>query len=191
MKAERIDEPSDTVEAGYVIKQTPHAKVKVTENSTILLHVSEGKKEAKDVPELLGESLSTARKLIDALELELSVTEREDAENVGKVISQSPLAGEKILPGETIKVVVGIEPAVPSPSPTPSEKPTRKTLTIQIPDTAGETVQIKVVANGRTIYEKVHKKAEGTVDIPVEARNDATVQVYMDGQFMFEKVIEF
>lgn len=192
LRADRIDETSETVEAGYVISQTPHEKVKVTENSTILLHVSEGKKDEKAVPALVGESLSTAKKLLDAMGFEISITEREDAENVGKVISQSPLADEKLAEGETVKVIVGIEPeATPTPTPTPSEKPTRKTLTIQIPDSAGETVQIKVVANGRTIYEKAHSKSEGTVDIPVEARNDATVQVYMDGEFKFEKVIEF
>ncbi len=192
LKSERIDEPSNTVEEGCVIKQTPQKDVKVTENSTILLHISEGKKEEKAVPDLLGESLSTAKKLLSALELEIAVTEREDAENVGKVIAQTPSADEKIEKGEVVKVTVGIEPvSTPTPTPTPSEKPTRKTLTIQIPENANETVQIKVIANGRTIYDKSHKKAEGTVDIPVEARNDATVQVYIDGEFMMQKVIEF
>lgn len=48
-----------------------------------------------------------------------------------------------------------------------------------------------MVANGKTIYEKTHNKSEGTIDIPVEARNDATVQVYFDGVFAMERIIEF
>lgn len=47
------------------------------------------------------------------------------------------------------------------------------------------------MANGKQIYEKQHNKSEVTVDIPVEAKNDATVQVYIDGVFMFERVIDF
>lgn len=194
LKAERIDEESSVADEGIVIKQTPQKNVKVTENSTILLHVSAGKKEEKTVPDLLGENLSTAKKLVNALGLEISVTEREDANNIGKVISQSPNENEKIAEGGTVRVVVGTEPTVaptPTPTPTPTAKPTRKTLTIQIPDTAGDTVQVKVVANGKTIYEKTHNKSEGTIDIPVEARNDATVQVYFDGVFAMERIIEF
>lgn len=205
LKAEKIDEPSDTVEAGCVIKQSPSKGVKVTEGSSILLHVSTGKGEEKEVPDLLGESLETARKLITASEFKISITEREDAAHIGKVISQTPKAGEKLKVGEEVKVIVGIEPEVtetpthtPTPvsTPTPTAetpvvKPTRKTLSIQIPEDSPETVVIKVVANGKQIYEKQHNKSEVTVDIPVEARNDATVQVYIDGKFMFERVIDF
>lgn len=201
LKAEKIDEPSDTVETGYVIKQSPSKGVKVSEGSSILLHVSEGKGEQKEVPDLLGETLETARKLITASGFKLSITERESTTSVGKVISQTPKAFEKLKEGEEVKIVVGIEPEIVStptptppttPTPTPPvEKPTRKTLSIQIPEDSPETVMIKVVANGKQIYEKQHNKSEVTVDIPVEARNDATVQVYIDGKFMFERVIDF
>ncbi len=197
LKAERLDEPSDDVEEGYVIRQSPSKGVKVSEGSSILLHVSAGKAEDVEVPDLVGETLETARKLITAAGLKISITERETENEVGKIISQNPKKGEMIKADEEVKVVVGIEPeevSTPTPPPTPTpatEPPTKKYLSIQIPENSPETVTIKVVANGRPIYEKQHKKSEVTVDIPVEARNDATVQVYIDGVLMIERVIEF
>ncbi len=198
LKAKRIDEASESVEEGKVISQSPLENVKVSEDYEVLLHVSTGSSDEKEVPDLLGESLSTARKLVNASELKLEISEREDNNNIGKVISQSPLGGEKIKKGEAVSVVVGIakkeieNTPTPTPAtPTPTEPPKRKTLSIQIPEDSPETVQVKVVANGKEIYNKQHKKSEVTVDIPVEARNDATVQVYIDGNFMFERVIDF
>ncbi len=197
--AKRFDEASDSVEKGKVISQSPLKNIKVSEGYEVLLYVSTGSAVEKDVPDLLGETLETARKLISASELKLAVTEREDNDNIGKVISQTPEKGEKLKVGETVSIIVGIKEQVaqkepdptPTPTPTPVTPPKRKTLSIQIPEDSPETVQIRVVANDKEIYNKQHKKSEVTVDIPVEARNDATVEVYIDGKFMFQRVIEF
>lgn len=212
LKYETIEEPSDSVAEGYVIKQTPSDGVKVAEGTSVLLHVSTGAAEQNDVPNVVGETLSAARKLITAAGFKVSVTEREtnkDSE-IGKVISQSPAKDTKAEEGAAVSIVVGVAPkeaeptAAPTPSPTPTPKPTaaptptpdtnpvkRKTLTIQIPEDSPETVQVTVVANGKKIYDKQHNKSEGTVDILVEARNDATVEAYIDGELVISRIIEF
>lgn len=206
LKAERIDEPSESINEGYVIRQSPSKGTKVSENSSVLLHVSSGSSDECIVPKVEGETLASARKLITEAGLKVSITERETDNEPGKVISQKPASGTTAKEGDIVNIVVGVEPeeevtptptakptAEPTEAPTsaPTEAPTKKTLSIQIPEDAGETVQVKVVANGKTIYDKAHKKSEGTVDIPVQARNDATVEVYIDGEFVMSRVVDF
>lgn len=67
----------------------------------------------------------------------------------------------------------------------------RKTLTITFPEGDGETVQVRVVANGKEIYNKTHNRSEGKADIVVESRSDATVETYIDGVKVSERVVEF
>lgn len=204
LKAERLEEESDSVAAGFVIRQSPSKGTKVSEKSSVLLHVSSGKKETERVPYVVGESLSTARKLIAAAGLKISITEQISDKTPGTVLSQKPEAESDIKKGETVSVIVAVEdnqdkeepeatqtPAASTPTPTPSAEKKQKTLTFQIPDSAGETVQVKVVANGKTIHDQPHSKSEGSFDIQVEASRDATVEVYFDGVLGVKRVIEF
>lgn len=217
LKYEEIEEESDSVVEGYVIRQSPAKDVMLSEGDIVHLYVSTGKAEEGNVPDLKGETLQAAKKLIAAAGLKAVVTERttEDTKKVGIVLEQSPAADSKVKPGSDVEIVVGIKPeeteqtatttptpsvkpsVTPTPTPTPTptadptKAPTRKTLSIQIPEDSPETVQIKVVANGTEIYNKKHNKSEGTVDIPVQARNDATVEVYIDGNHVMTKVVEF
>ena len=118
----------------------------------------------------------------------------------GTVISQNPGADAKIKTGESVDIVLSEgnneTPVVNNPSnDTPSDNPQnamkKKTLTISIPDSAGETVSIRVVANGKEIWNKVHQKSEGKVDITVQSSKDAEVEVYMDNELVVHKIIEF
>lgn len=213
LKYETIEEASDSIAAGYVIKQSPSEGTKVTEGSSILLHVSTGANETVSVPKVTGETLATARKLIVAAGFKVSITERETQEpgEIGKVISQKPGEDSEAKQGSTITIVVGVEAKQQEDEPTPTPKPAqtatpkptqtpapateepakRKTLSIQIPEDSPETVSVKVVANGKTIYEQTHNKSEGTIDIPVMAKNDATVEVYIDGKLAMTRVVNF
>ncbi len=188
LSAETIEEAHETVEKGKVIKQTPSKDVKVSEGSTVLLHVSKGNIKENEIPGLVGEKVESALKILETLEFNVSVTEVESEGQAGKVISQKPLKGTMLSVDETVELVVGVEPKEIAQ---PSIIPTKKTLSIQIPEGSSETVQVKVVANGKVIHDKPHKRSEGTVDIPVSATKDATVQAYIDGVLVMERVIDF
>ena len=64
-------------------------------------------------------------------------------------------------------------------------------MTISFPESANDVIQVKVVANGKEIYNKQHNKSEQKVDIPVKAKRDVTIQVYLDDEKVVEKVVEF
>lgn len=69
--------------------------------------------------------------------------------------------------------------------------PQVKTITIPLPEDGNDTIHVRVVANGKEIYNKTHPKSDQKVDIKVESRKDATIQVYFDGEKVVEKVVEF
>ncbi|HZO06345.1 MAG TPA: PASTA domain-containing protein, partial [Solirubrobacterales bacterium] len=72
---------------------------------TVTINVSRGPKLVK-VPVLVGAQRDVAVERIRGRGLEPSVSEEESAQPAGKVLSQSPDAGEKVDPGSTVSIVV-------------------------------------------------------------------------------------
>ena len=181
-KQEKEDE---TVQEGYVISQSPKANTKVTGGYTVTVYVSKGSEnEQAVVPKLIGNMESQAETLLLQNGLILgTVTEEENSAPKGTVIAQNPSANTGVMKGSSVNITISKgEQAVTLK---------RKTLTITIPDSSPDTVHIKVVANGKTIHDKDHAKSEGTVDIDVQASKDASVQAYIDGKLVVDKIISF
>lgn len=139
----------------------------------------------------------------------------------GTILEQSPKAQDKAEKGTKVNIVVSsgksnVVPVTPTPAATPTLRPTtlptitpvspkptssttaeptpqmmRKTLTIHIPAGTTEKVNVRAVANGKEIYSREHLRSDGSVDIPVQSTKDASVQVYIDGALVADKVIEF
>lgn len=198
LTCKKVEKYDDTIQIGYVISQSPKNGTKVAENYAVILYVSadvEDPNEQAVVPKLTGRTESQAKLLLEQAGLVVGTIDKEEnTAEAGTVISQSPVAKTGVEKGTAVSFTVstGVT-ATPSPSPTPTAAPVlkRKTLTITIPDDAGDTVHIKAVANGKTIYEQNHAKSEGAVDIPVQGSKDANVQVYIDGALAADKVITF
>ena len=70
-------------------------------------------------------------------------------------------------------------------------QPQTKTITIPLPEDGDDTIQVRVLANGKDIYNKKHQKSDGKVDIPVKSKKDANIQVYFGDKLVVEKVVEF
>ncbi len=183
------EEVHETIEIGYVTKQEPSAKEKAEKGTEITIYVSAEEEQAV-VPKVTGIFQTEAEKLIVEAGLVVGdITMGESDEEYGKVIGQTPSAKTGVEKGTKVDLLIS-EGA--GPEPTESTPPLKKkTLTINIPPSGGETVHIKAVANGKEIYNKTHQRTEGTVDIPVQSSKDASVQVYMDGTLVADKVIYF
>ncbi|MGX6978449.1 Stk1 family PASTA domain-containing Ser/Thr kinase [Vagococcus elongatus] len=93
------EEPSDTVEEGYVIKTNPVADSKVSKSKEITLIVSTGA-DLVEISDYVGMTFEAARR--DLIELgfkreNITKVEEEDADfDAGQVFSQDPAAGSKI-----------------------------------------------------------------------------------------------
>lgn len=183
---------SETIQFDYVIKQEPQPGTKLKKGSTVTIYVSadiENPDENKTtVPRLIGYNESQAAALLEHSGLVVGeITTEENPEEAGKIITQNPTENTEVEKGSKVSFVVSSGMATPTPAP----EMKKKTLTITIPDDANDTVNVKVIANGKQIYNKNHQKSEQTVDIPVQSSKDASVQVYIDEKLVVDKVIAF
>lgn len=68
-----------------------------------------------------------------------------------------------------------------------------KTFTVKIPDAANDTVEVEIIADGRTIHSAAHSKSEGSVSVSIKPNGSAStnVQAYIDGAKVSDKIINF
>lgn len=66
-----------------------------------------------------------------------------------------------------------------------------KNITIPLPQDGEDAIQVKVVANGKEIYNKSHQKTDSNVTIPIKSEKDVDLQVYFDDEMVEETVIKF
>lgn len=178
-----VEEYAENVEKDKVIRQEPKASEKAKKGTEVTIYVS-GEEQLVRVPKLTGKLQAEAVKAITEAGLIIGeVTTGESEDKVGTVIGQHPIADTEVEPGSKVDIMISEGAGVPVPK--------KKTLTISIPKEGGENVQVRAVANGKEIYNKTHKRTEGIVDIVVQSTKDASVQVYMDGSLVADKVIYF
>ncbi|MBR5407039.1 MAG: Stk1 family PASTA domain-containing Ser/Thr kinase [Lachnospiraceae bacterium] len=107
-----IEEPSETVEKGKVISQSPlGAEIKPLK-STVQVHISSGSNiEEVQVPDLAGKDEETARALLVEAGLECDASE-ENSDTVakGSVISQSVSAGTTVEKGSKVSIKISKGP---------------------------------------------------------------------------------
>ncbi|MDN5748032.1 MAG: Stk1 family PASTA domain-containing Ser/Thr kinase [Pseudonocardia sp.] len=113
-----VEEPSEDVEQGFVIRSDPAGGVLVDAGSEVVLYVSSGPESVR-VAALTGRTVEEARTELagDGLTLgEQSTQETQDPSQVGVIISSDPAAGVLVPGGSAVNVVVGVEPTtVPVP----------------------------------------------------------------------------
>ena len=126
------EEYSPTVEAGYVISQSPDAGTEVEEGTTVTVVVSKGK-QTVTVPNVVGKSRSSAVEQLEGLLFVVKIDSvYDDSVLSGLVISQDPVVNTELMPGSTVHIVVSLgptpppssEPTEPSQNPEPSSEPT-------------------------------------------------------------------
>jgi serine/threonine-protein kinase len=243
-----VEETSNLVESGKVIRQTPIAGTRLNSNDIVTLHISKGnastdtttttQTEKVSIPSLIGLSKEQAEATLTANGLVLGVTTRKASSSPeGTVISQSPSLGKMAAKGSTVSIVlssgnesstqtVAEEEIAAQSTPVPetntaadnsttntgsstvdtdtsntvstdndtsntvSESST-KTFTVKIPDAADDTVEVEIIADGRTIHDAVHSKDEGSVSVEIKGSGSISVQAYIDGAKVSDKIVEF
>ena len=108
LKVERVDQTSQTVEAGIVIDQEPGEDEEVNAGDTVKLYVSSGTGiEQVEVENVVGKTEEEATSILTKAGLKVNVGYKEDSSKAtDTVLSQDPAAGEKIDEGSTVTIVV-------------------------------------------------------------------------------------
>ncbi|MDD6484084.1 MAG: Stk1 family PASTA domain-containing Ser/Thr kinase [Clostridiales bacterium] len=83
------------------------------------------------------------------------------------------------------------QPEEEPPREEPQPEKQTKTFTMKIPDSAGDTVEVEIVADGVTVHSGTHQKSEGYVSAQISGEGTVTVQAYVDGALAAQKQITF
>ena len=183
LKAEVIYANSDTVEEGYVIRQTPKGGSLVDEGFTVTITVSRGVSQVR-VPDLYGVSQEAAEKELNRLGLELGDVSSDYSGSVGEgdVIDQSIESGTMVDKGTAVSITISLG----------EQETYHYAGIVQVFDSPfedGETGDIELVLeqgnSTRTIYSEEDADADSfPVDVSFESDSgrDATVLFYVNGQ---------
>ena len=246
-----VEEESDDVPSGYVIRQTPLGGTKLNKDDIINIHVSKGKGESSaqatpaaervSVPSIIGLGREQAEATLKANGLNLgNVSRKASSAQEGTVISQSPELGKTANKGSYVSIVLSkgeeaqadqsnqqaeqnnssqtkneqnnastnqnsssnsntssndnsssnTSDSSNSDSGSSNQTSTR-TFTVKIPDTADDSVDVEIVANGKTVHNAVHSKDEGTVSVEITGSGTTEVQAYIDGSKVSDRTINF
>ena len=173
------------------------------------------------VPSLNGETKESAAALRQEAGLTLGTITMQHSESMENfIIDQSPKKGQMAAKGSVVNIVISRGPDKnaetenneKSDENQPTKKPSQdkeaeeesgtqtkpssnsQSFSVKIPDAAGDTVNVEIVANGKTVHTAMHKKSEGSVTVDIEDIDDegtVKVQAYIDGSKVSDKTLEF
>lgn len=143
----RVDESSETVPAGSVIRQTPSAGAELTSNDTITLYVSTGSNYVT-LEGFRGKTEADATAQLKALGLKVS-TDKEYSDEVpaGQVIRTSPGAGSAVKKDGEVTLVISNGPEPSSSSSSSSSSSTSGTTTSSTTTPTEKTMEVTVAAH--------------------------------------------
>ena len=184
IKFKETQEYSDTPE-GYVFNQMPPANSNVKVGSEVTLFISKGKEVKKTtMPNLVGKKQDVAKRDLLSLNLTIGTVTSEASDSPeGTVIFQSVAADTQVDEKAEINMIVS------SGTPPQTSKPI-KYLTVKIPQDQDVTT-IRLLKDGDEIYNKQHKKEEGSVDIKLQGTGTVKIDIYFGSVFQKSQEINF
>ncbi len=108
-----IQETSDSVAKGQVIRTDPPAGQKIALDTRINIYVSSGA-QTITVPNEIGHTEAFARKDLESKGFTVSTLRKVDDANVGTVVNQSPSGDTQAQPNSAIVLTIGIASSTPS-----------------------------------------------------------------------------
>ncbi len=149
LKVKAIDEPSEEVEAGLVIRTEPSSGTDLEPGSFVTVVVSAGPEEF-GIPNLIGENRDVAISRIESQGFTLGTIEYVFTEDTDEniVIAQTPSAGTTAPPDTAVDLVVSSGPS-----------------SIQVPDVSGKTGDTAVLELTRAGFTNVTTQEEFSPDV--------------------------
>ena len=194
-KVKVVEEASEDVPAGYVVRQNPSANQSAEKGTQVVIYVSqEAEKTDVFVPDFIGMTREEAINKAEKLGLSVSFTEKAGAGNHGKVLEQNIPKNTLISKNNAIQLTIAAEesssePNPPSPTAAPSVESTQ-TLTIDLPQDR-ETVTVVVKKDGSEVYRKQHNTSENRITVSVKGSGTQKVEITLDGQQFYSQNIKF
>jgi beta-lactam-binding protein with PASTA domain len=192
-----------TVPSGFILAQDPAGGASAEQGAAVNLTVSKGQ-QAFVLPDLVGQSLDDARRVLQDLGVTLREVEQVPTPGVppGQVIAMFPPAGTQIHHGDAVRVTIAIQagtsggpppqpivtgtPATPSPQADSGERTAH--IRLVVPQGPPHQVVKIVVIDQQGVhvaYEGTHSPGEN-IDKEVTGVGYTIVQVYIDYRLIQE-----
>ncbi len=197
LKVIRKDSDSDTYADGLIVKQLPAEGTEMAEGDEVTLYVSEGTKNTV-VPDVVGKTSDEAIVLIERNKLKIGkvILSAGGDYKKGQVFKQSKDAFETVPVDTAIDIYVSNgekDSKTPDDDTSADGKKTKKTLHLTLSNLPRdrEKVNIRLVADGQTFYEKDFSTETGSADISFEATETLSLDVYYDGVYITTKEVKY
>jgi len=151
LKVRELDESSDQMAAGFVIRTDPVAETEVETGTFVTVVVSTGPEEF-GVPNVIGENVEVARTRIKDQGFTVGLIEYSLTEDVDQdiVIRQTPTGGTTAAPDTPVDLLVSSGP-----------------FTIDVPNVAGETEDDAILELTRAGFENIETQEEFSDDVAI------------------------
>ncbi len=188
-----LEEFDKKVEKGIVIKQDIEAEKEVAAGSTVTITISKGIEETS-VPNVVGKPKADAIKELEEAGIKVStvLTAEDKTKTDETVLKQSLEGGSTVEKGSSITITVNqIQQAVSGTvkinlksilNYTQKYENKQNTITNTVDKVAisPESVEVKVVVDGETVYKKSHKENETNISVPISGIGTVTIKVFVD-----------
>jgi len=190
----------EQIKGGFVIEQDPQPGARVERGRAVHLVVSKGPQRL-EMPNLIGQPLADARRLLQDMGVTLSEVRSTTASDVapGVVVEQFPRPGVRIRATDAVSVTVTVRPgeeSAPPPTPLvtaqaqPAPSPDEKLTSVQLIVPAGEATQeVKIIVVDEVGVRTVLRRMlpPGTrVSESIRTRGYTIIQVYIQGRLVQE-----
>lgn len=191
-----IEEESDTVPKGEVIRQSPAVGTKLNKDGVVTIYFSSGKplpeatpvvKETVYVPSLFGATRENAEIELGKYNLKLvSVSEKDSNLPAGTVISQNPEAGKPVEENSPVSIVIsnGIATDTEFVAPTIPREELEENVPVRV-----TSVPVDIIEEEEEDGEEENTKLY-TFQIP-NGDGTANVKIIVDGDTLYENVKKF
>jgi len=177
-----IEEASETVPIGHVIRTEPAAGRAVSASKVIDLYVSSGPATKTFVmPDLVDKDLSYAKEKASSLNFTIQSTFEASTKTANTVLTQSIKPGETVEEGTTINLTV-------SKKQESENTGNKQTIYINLTNKGipGEKFLVEVEVSGtytgtKKLYKKEHTAEDGEISLDVYGYGEVMLKVYIDG----------
>ena len=174
-----------TEDFGKVLKTDPEADTEVASGSVIIVYYASNE-DLVEVPAIanVGFNVEMAQAFIESVQLvmDTNIKEENSSEPEGTVISQSPEAGEKVMPNTKVSIV--ISNGIP--------ESTVATVNINLPASGSTKGDLEVFVNNESVGSRTLLMDGSEYPVSIEGSgSDASVKIYIDNKEYYSCTIDF
>ena len=185
LNIEKIEEISEKVQEGYVIKQEPLENTEAKAGDTVKIYVSIGNgKEQVPVTNVVGKEEAVAKKELEDAKLKVEIVYEEDTTKTnGTVLKQNIGVGEVVEEGTTIVLTVNNIAQIKQGTVNINlksllgySKPTTTTNEeIEVP-----SAKVEIFVENDVVYRETHTKDTTKITTTIEGKGTVTVKIKVD-----------